>query len=92
MIHQYQCASVHKKWNSASCEEEGVVVQMLFSSSERLLGTEHALLLALVGLIPPVAPWALDFLHLWRARCAPSPFAPRVDPLRCQITRMSLTQ
>lgn len=41
---------------------------MLFSSSERLLGTENALLLALVGLAPPIAPWALDFLHLWRAR------------------------
>lgn len=69
-----------------------MVVQMLFSSSERLLGTEHALLLALVGLVPPVAPWALDFLHLWRARCAPSHFAARLDSLRCQITHMSLPQ
>jgi len=69
-----------------------VAPMMLFSSSERLLGTEHALLLALVGLVPPVAPWALDFLHLWRARCAPSHFAARLDSLRCQITHMSLPQ
>lgn len=40
---------------------------MLFFSGERLLGTQNALVLAAVGLVPPIAPWALDFLHLWRA-------------------------
>lgn len=46
--------------------------QMLFGSGERLLGTERAFILAALGLIPAVAPWALDFLQLWRARCAVS--------------------
>lgn len=40
---------------------------MLFSSGERLLGTQNVLLLAALGLVPQVAPLALDFLHLWRA-------------------------
>lgn len=44
-----------------------VAPMMLFCSGERLLGTQNALLLAVGGLIPQVAPWALDFLHLWRA-------------------------
>ena len=42
--------------------------QMLFGSGERLLGTEAALGLAALGLLPPLAPWALAFLHLWRRR------------------------
>lgn len=44
-----------------------IAPMMLFSSGERLLGTERALLLAAIGLVPQIAPWALDFLHLWRA-------------------------
>jgi hypothetical protein len=40
---------------------------MLFKSGERLLGTERALLLAALGLVPAVAPWALGFLQLWRS-------------------------
>jgi hypothetical protein len=45
-------------------------LQMLFKSGERLLGTERALALAALGLVPAVAPWALDFLQLWRSRRA----------------------
>jgi hypothetical protein len=44
-----------------------VAPAMLFGSGERLLGTERALMLAALGLVPAVAPWALDFLQLWRA-------------------------
>ena len=50
---------------------------MLFKSGERLLGTERALLLAALGLVPAVAPWALGFLQLWRSRRAASPCMPR---------------
>lgn len=54
-----------------SCHLRTVTIvgtQMLFSSGERLLGTQNALLLSALGLVPQIAPWALDFLHLWRAR------------------------
>lgn len=44
--------------------------QMLFKSGERLLGTERAVALAALGAVPAVAPWALDFLQLWRSRRA----------------------
>ena len=53
--------------------------QMLFKSGERLLGTERAAALAALGLVPAVAPWALDFLQLWRSRRAGfPPHAPRI--------------
>jgi hypothetical protein len=50
---------------------------MLFKSGERLLGTERAGALAALGLVPAVAPWALDFLQLWRSRRATCPYVPR---------------
>lgn len=49
-------------------EDGPVGTQMLFCSGERLLGTQNVLLLAALGLVPQIAPLALDFLHLWRAR------------------------
>jgi hypothetical protein len=65
--------------------------QMLFKSGERLLGTERALLLAALGLVPAVAPWALGFLQLWRSRRAASPCMPPTCGHRhVQVTKKAL--
>ena len=66
-------------------------LQMLFKSGERLLGTERALLLAALGLVPAVAPWALGFLQLWRSRRAGPPCMPRTCSHRhVQATKNAL--
>lgn len=43
-----------------------ISAQMLFFSSERLLGTERAIILACLGTLPVLRWYIIQLLNLWR--------------------------
>ena len=55
-------------WRSIPVARHFAAPVMLFFTAERLLGTNHAAMLGGLALWPPLAPWIIVGLDLWRTR------------------------